>query len=236
MQAPVQLGYFAIPSPDPARSAAFWGAVFGWRFAAPDENGFIDIESTGLPGGIAPMPGDRVLGWFRVPNIRVAAAKVRALGGSAPEASEFSFGWTVDCIDTQGVTFSLWQMAEGLFPEDRRGNGVTAGEPAYFVIPSPDLEKGVAFYGPLLGWEFAPAEGNGYRHATNSVPAGGLAALPETSLHPWFRVDDMAATIDRVRASGGSAGEPQQSESGGNCDCVDDQGVTFSVWQPAAGL
>jgi predicted enzyme related to lactoylglutathione lyase len=236
MAPPAELGYFAIPSLDPPRSRAFWGEVFGWSFAIQDEAGLIDIDSTRLPGGIAPMPGEEVLAWFRVEDIHGTVDHVRVLGGSAPDAAHFPFGWTADCTDNQGVPFSLWQMEPGLFPETRRGNGRTPGEPGYFVLPSPDPEKATTFYGPLFNWRFADAAGNGYRHVENIRLPGGIARMAAPGVQPFFRIEDMGSTIDTIRRLGGAAEEPSSSASGQCCAANDDQGVRFSLWQPAPGL
>jgi predicted enzyme related to lactoylglutathione lyase len=161
---------------------------------------------------------------------------VRATGGSAPEPAQFSFGWTVDCCDDQDTPFSLWEMAPGLFPPERRGDGKTPGEPAYFVLSTPAPERGAAFYGAVLGWEFEPAEANGYRHAANLRLPGGLAQLPRPGLHLWFRTHGIEETCRRLVGLGGTAGERSASASGISCDCVDPFGVAFALWQPAPGL
>jgi predicted enzyme related to lactoylglutathione lyase len=48
-----------------------------------------------------------------------------------------------------------------------------------------------------------------------------------------YRVDDIAAAVERVRAAGGRADEPQRRRFGLTTTCVDDQGTTFRLWQPA---
>ena len=48
-----------------------------------------------------------------------------------------------------------------------------------------------------------------------------------------YRVDDIAAAVERVRAAGGRADEPVRRRFGLLADCVDDQGATFRLWQPA---
>jgi len=48
-----------------------------------------------------------------------------------------------------------------------------------------------------------------------------------------YRVDDIAAAVERVRAAGGHADEPVRRPFGLLADCVDDQGATFRLWQPA---
>jgi predicted enzyme related to lactoylglutathione lyase len=48
-----------------------------------------------------------------------------------------------------------------------------------------------------------------------------------------FRVDDIGAAVGRVRAAGGHADEPDRKPFGLTAECLDDQGMTFRLWQPA---
>jgi predicted enzyme related to lactoylglutathione lyase len=48
-----------------------------------------------------------------------------------------------------------------------------------------------------------------------------------------YRVDDIAAAVERVREAGGRAGEPRRAAAGLLAECADDQGTTFRLWQPA---
>jgi predicted enzyme related to lactoylglutathione lyase len=48
-----------------------------------------------------------------------------------------------------------------------------------------------------------------------------------------YRVDDIAAAVERVRAAGGHADEPGRRRFGLFAECIDDQGATFRLWQPA---
>jgi predicted enzyme related to lactoylglutathione lyase len=41
--------------------------------------------------------------------------------------------------------------------------------------------------------------------------------------------------MQRVRDLGGEVGMPLESVTGFSTDCTDDQGVEFSLWQPAFG-
>jgi RNA polymerase sigma-70 factor, ECF subfamily len=56
-------------------------------------------------------------------------------------------------------------------------------------------------------------------------------AEPEAQLS--YRVDDIAAAVERVRAAGRHADQPVRRPFGLLADCVDDQGATFRLWQPA---
>ena len=66
----------------------------------------------------------------------------------------------------------------------------------------------------------------------------GDAGLPSDSRHFGhlaYEVDDIHATCARVRELGGHAAMPAESPSGLSAVVADDQGVSFSLWQPAPG-
>ena len=44
---------------------------------------------------------------------------------------------------------------------------------------------------------------------------------------PMWKVDDVAAAVERVRAAGGTATEPERMPYGITAECADDQGVRF---------
>jgi uncharacterized glyoxalase superfamily protein PhnB len=105
------------------------------------------------------------------------------------------------------------------------------GDLYYFALPTRDLERAQRFYGAVLGWQFAdPMSG----HVENiSAPPGSLGADPSaTATQLWFVVGDIHAAVERVRSAGGTATEPVLYASGWAADCVDDQGVAFSLSVP----
>jgi uncharacterized glyoxalase superfamily protein PhnB len=106
------VGYFTIDAPDPARAAAFFGALFGWEARASGE-GF-HIENVSPPGGIdgsADEPG--VTLFIRVTDVAAIAARVREHGGTVLDEAVHPSGGNARCLDDQGVPFQLWQPAPG---------------------------------------------------------------------------------------------------------------------------
>ncbi len=108
----------------------------------------------------------------------------------------------------------------------------------YFTLDTPDVAKARAFYGALFGWTFDDdASRPTYAHVSGSNPPFGFTkaerATGNTSL--YFRVDDITAMCKRVADLGGRAAAPAESASGLSVVVSDDQGVSFSLWQPAAG-
>ena len=106
----------------------------------------------------------------------------------------------------------------------------------YFTLDTVDMARAKAFYGGLFGWTFED-HGTTYAHVVGSDPACGFTKAERTHGHPnlYFRVDDVDAAVARVSQLGGRAAIPADSASGRSVTVCDDQGVSFSLWQPAAG-
>jgi len=105
----------------------------------------------------------------------------------------------------------------------------------YFTIDTPDVGKARAFYSALFDWTFdEAASGPTYAHVADSHPAFGFtkAERPGQFPHLYFRVDDIDALCDRVTELGGKAAAPADGSTGRAVVVSDDQGVSFSLWQP----
>jgi uncharacterized glyoxalase superfamily protein PhnB len=110
----------------------------------------------------------------------------------------------------------------------------TAAGLGYFTVNAPDPDRAAAFYSALLGWRTHPS-GQGH-HIENVSPPGGIdGSATEPGVTIFFRVDDVATTAARVRELGGTVIEEAVYDSGGSAQCLDDQGVPFTLWQPAPG-
>ena len=108
----------------------------------------------------------------------------------------------------------------------------------YFTLDTLDIARAKAFYGALFGWTFDKANSHAaYAHVANSDPACGFTKVERISSASslYFRVDDIAAMCARVTELGGKAAVPSESPSGLSAVVCDDQGLSFSLWQPAAG-
>jgi uncharacterized glyoxalase superfamily protein PhnB len=113
-------------------------------------------------------------------------------------------------------------------------------EIGYYVLGRADLDRAKAFYGSVFGWRFAventTPEGFRAAHVTSTKVPFGLADDPGIrAWHPYIRVTDLRATLDRVRAAGGEVLDEQTYGSGPNARCRDDQGVEFDLYQPNPG-
>ncbi|KQW79857.1 VOC family protein [Brevundimonas sp. Root1279] len=109
----------------------------------------------------------------------------------------------------------------------------------YFTIDTPDIDKARAFYGGLFGWRFDEAASSPtYAHVADSDPSFGFTKVERAKefQHLYFRVEDVDALCKRVAELGGKAAAPSETPSGRTVVVADDQGVSFSLWQPAPGF
>jgi predicted enzyme related to lactoylglutathione lyase len=163
--------------------------------------------------------------YFVADDLDAAVAAVRDAGGTAEIAE--SGDWA-ECTDDQGVRFGLSQPSHGpVGPYER----IEPGNIGYITLNVPDADRGRRFYGAVLGWTF---DGGLANPGFTTVPAG-LATGVEPGHWLFIKVADAAAIAERVRALGGTAGEPDRSPSGISVACTDDQGFRFNLWQPAEG-
>ncbi|WP_396593323.1 VOC family protein [Brevundimonas sp. R86498] len=109
----------------------------------------------------------------------------------------------------------------------------------YFTLGTLDIDKAKAFFGALFGWTFDDAaSGPTYAHVMASEPACGFTKVERTRDHSnlYFRVEDIDATCAEVTRLGGRAAVPSDSASGRSVSVCDDQGMSFSLLQPAPDL
>ncbi|MEU5974735.1 VOC family protein [Streptomyces sp. NPDC047315] len=109
-----------------------------------------------------------------------------------------------------------------------------SGDIVFFDLPGRDAGATAKFWQSLFGWEFKAGNFPGYSMIHGPNPMGG-SSHGDTSKFPrvYFGVDDLDAATERVRELGGTAGETVTIPSGKFANCVDDQGVEFSIFQAA---
>jgi predicted enzyme related to lactoylglutathione lyase len=112
--------------------------------------------------------------------------------------------------------------------------GPRQGDVANVTMTARDPDRAKEFYEAVLQVPFASGHPGAWRTDQTRPP---LSILPSRGAEPEvqlsYRVDDMAAAVERVRAAGGRADEPRRMPYGLIAECIDDQGATFRLWQPA---
>jgi uncharacterized glyoxalase superfamily protein PhnB len=115
-----------------------------------------------------------------------------------------------------------------------RATRLRQGDVANVTMARRDGQRAREFYEAVLQVPFSSGHPGAWRTDETRPPLGIRSspdAEPEVQLS--YRVDDIAAAVERVRAAGGQANEPQRRAFGLHAECVDDQGATFRLWQPA---
>jgi predicted enzyme related to lactoylglutathione lyase len=227
------VGYVSLWVPDADRAAAFFGDVLGWRFRHGGGVGARQVDGQSLAHGVfGGQERSTLFLCFYSADLDAALDRVRAAGGTADEPVDEPYGRTAGCVDDQGVRFALVEL-----PPDAAGsrlaiNGERNGDVSYITIEVEDSGAARAFYGSVLGWQFTPGRVDDGWGIVDNVPMIGMHGGHEhaTTL-PMYRVDDIVATVDRVRARGGTSTDPERQSYGLSAECVDDQGTRFYLGQ-----
>jgi predicted enzyme related to lactoylglutathione lyase len=115
-----------------------------------------------------------------------------------------------------------------------RATRMRQGDVANVTMVAPDAYRAKEFYQAVLQVPFSSGHPGGWRTDQTRPPLGILSSQgPEPGVQLSYRVDDITAAVERVRAAGGHANEPARQPYGLLAACVDDQGTTFRLWQPA---
>ena len=120
------------------------------------------------------------------------------------------------------------------------------GTPTWIDLGIPDLDRAIAFYGAVFGWEFSvgPPETGTY---TTCLLAGRRAAAIMPNPDPgatdfWWNVylatDDCDGTAQRITEAGGTLLQAPMDvmEQGRMAIAEDPVGATFGLWQGRAHI
>ena len=222
---PGDLAYATLSTGDADRAAAFYGSVLGWEVAPGSVPEGRQVTNTTLPTGIWGGGEARTVRCcWQVDDITAAVERVRAAGGTAQEPTEQPYGFLAACVDDQGLDFDLYQPASGGEASSRTPlNGSRQGDLSYLTMESPDRDRTLGFYGAVLGWRAGERDGD----PSDVHPMVGVAGDRLVRVVPMWKVDDVPAAVERVRAAGGAAEQPESRPYGVTATCTDDQGMTF---------
>lgn len=223
------IAYVSLWVPDAGRAAAFFSEVLGWQYAPGSAPQGRQVEGTtprhGLWGG---QERSTLFLCFAVDDIEAAVQRVQAAGGQAQEPRQEPYGLIADCQDDQGVRFALVQPPATAAILRGPATGARPGDVAYMTMEVADAAKARTFYRSVLGWRFTPGHVEDGWNVADVAPMVGLVGGREpASVVPMYRVDDVVAAVERVRAMGGTATDPERQAYGLSSVCTDDQGTRF---------
>jgi len=218
------VGYAWLTVPDPDRAAAFYAAVLGWEYGPAFAPGSRRVVGQSFSMGIGRGEPGWHLSWG-VDDVAAAVERVRAAGGSASDAEERPYGTSADGTDDQGQVFALHQSGYGpRVPE----NGASQGDLSYLTLEVVDSARFREFYGAVLGLRFEHGTIEDGWAVPGIAPMTGVSGgHPVAAVVPMWKVDDVAAAVERVRAAGGTATDPERQPYGTTAEGTDDQGVRF---------
>ena len=237
---PVLIPYLAVPVGAGRRALDWYAEVLGARLVGepilmPDGKlGHAELEFEGARiylaeefpdlGVIAPAPtGTPVSLSLQVKDVAETMRVAIYRGGRIPRAMYDDHGSrNATVIDPFGHRWLLHTPLDAL-PDTER-----PGDIGYLWITTPEPDRTTAFYGSVLGWEF-----DGPNVVGQSLPMG--VGTGEPGVHLSYAVDDVAAAVERVRAAGGTATDPEDRPYGTASDATDDQGVVFSLHRAGLG-
>ncbi|MDQ1369157.1 MAG: uncharacterized protein QOF20_1510 [Acidimicrobiaceae bacterium] len=239
------VSYITLELPDLARGRAFYGTVLGWRFSPGSSEHGAQVDDTvpmiglseGRAAGEASTHG-AVLG-FRVDDISAAVAAVRAHGGTISDPHREEYALAAEGHDDQGIPFFLHEMppvrSESASADREFHNGEIQGDVSYLTMVVADLAAANEFYGSVFAWTFNIGRAGGAQ-VTGVAPQIGMTTRPEAGpatpgVILCYRVDDIAAAVQRVQDAGGHARDVAQRPYGLESLCTDDQETPFYLHQ-----
>jgi uncharacterized glyoxalase superfamily protein PhnB len=166
---------------------------------------------------------------LQVDDVDARTERARRSGASVErEPADQPYGRASVLVDPFG---HRWILLRQSGPATR----LRQGDVANVTMLAPDVDRARDFYEAVLSVSFFSGHPGAWRTEQTTPPLGIMpsrGADPEVQL--TYRVDDIAAAAQRVRAAGGRALEPVHRPFGLLAECVDDQGTTtFRLWQPA---
>ncbi len=170
-----------------------------------------------------------------VPNVDALTERSVSAGATLERPpADYPYGRNAVIRDPFGHRWIL-SSASSSEPAPREDQ-MRQGDIGYASLWVPDVTRAASFFGSVLGWSYGPGSGEQGRQVEGVTPHHGMwGRQPRSELFLCYEVDDVDATVERVRAAGGEAEEPTEEPYGRLANCVDDQGTPFAVFHPPAG-
>jgi predicted enzyme related to lactoylglutathione lyase len=235
---------------DMKAAEAFYRTVVGWQTSPFDGAGqpytmFKRTADASVAGVMTRPPEVKAPPFWAmyigVPKVEEAAVQIKRLGGTAhTEVIEIpNVGRMQLMMDPQGAAFYIFQPARD---EQRPEGAPEIGEGSWHELMTTDAPAAMKFYQQLFGWQPSEAMDMGGmgKYQMFNRPHGMIGGMmnkpPEMANVPpnwqiYFRVADVHAATERIKANGGKILNGPMEVPGGDwvVNAMDPQGAAFGL-------
>ncbi|MGW7408639.1 VOC family protein [Streptomyces sp. NPDC054833] len=207
-----------LGSPDLDAAAAFYSAVFGWRFLSlgPEAGGYgLFQQDERTVAALGPLTEEGAQSawttYFRSDDIQATARDVITGGGRVRvEPMNVGEGQLAQFTDPQGAEFAVFEAGAGLEKTSEDNTLV------WVELHVADPEAAIRFYHGLFGWRSREMQAPGMTYRVLSIrdgdqeegAFGGVAPLQGehevARWVPYFAVADADSVVTAVQGNGGT--------------------------------
>jgi predicted enzyme related to lactoylglutathione lyase len=242
--------WYELMTTDMAAAEQFYRNVVGWT-SAPFE-GAPQPYTTFNRGGDVPVAGLMTLPegmtappfwamYVGVPKLEDAASRIKRLGGGelSPVIDVPTVGRMQMMKDPQGAAFYIYEPSNTEQPPEVAPE---VGEGSWHELMTTDAPAALKFYTELFGWQPSEALDMGPmgKYYMFNRPHGMIGGImnkgPEMAEVPpnwqiYFRVADINAAVERIKANGGQIVNGPMEVPGGDwiVNGMDPQGAMFAL-------
>jgi predicted enzyme related to lactoylglutathione lyase len=236
-----------LASPDVERTAAFYGALFGWTINQDRSEEFGGYANFSLDGkqvaGVMPLMQEGMPAvwscYVCTDDAEKTTAKVTEAGGTVVAApmAVAELGTMAVFTAVDGAFFGVWQPGTHLGTERVEEEGC----PSWMELSTRDQQAALPFYEAVFGWSARVSEGYTEFQLGGTSVAGCMdmpdmvpAEVPSYWM-PYFQAEDPAAKAQQAAELGGTLIVPfMEMENVAFSVVADPHGSTFGLLKVTA--
>jgi predicted enzyme related to lactoylglutathione lyase len=242
--------WYELLTTDMKAAGKFYSAVVGWTVepfeGSPHPYDAFNRSGNVPVGGVMTIPAGMNFPphwemYVAVPSFDEAAAKIQRLGGKGlgPVLEIPGVGRMQTMTDPQGAVFAIIEPGSPDPGPPEADPEIGAG--SWHELHTTDAGAAMKFYADVFGWKPTSSMDMGtmgtYHMFGRGIELGGMMNKPpEMAQVPpnwglYFRVPDVNAGADRVKANGGQVLNGPMEVPGNQwiVNCMDPQGAAFSL-------
>ncbi len=252
--------WYELLTSDADAAAAFYGNVIGWTSADSGQPGvdyrfFSSGDGSNNDDGVggymaitAEMAASGAqpgwLAYIAVDDVDASVESITQAGGSVhmPAMDMDGVGRMAMVADPQGAPFYVMRGASDETSHSFAKYAPKAGHVAWNELGSSDPAGAWDFYGKQFGWskdgELDMGPMGKYEFVKSDVVIGAIMPkMPDVPVSMWsfyFRVDDIDAAAEKIKANGGTMFADPMEIPGGDfsINAADPQGAMFGLVGP----